>query len=254
MLRILKTILEIQELDMKMIRLIRLKKDRHRELDGLTTTRDERKSRREAKSLEIDELKHLVRLSEREAKEIGERISHFESQQDVVKRVEEFNALAQEISQSEREKLHIQQRLTDASERLHTEEEVLGGIESELDAAQERVDATKDEVTLAITRINQEGSSLKRQRAGLADRTDPETLSIYERLLRHHRDRVVVPIENRACSGCHILITAQHENLVRKSEKLVFCEHCSRIHFWQESELATPVTAVKKRRRRVAVS
>lgn len=254
MLRILKTILEIQELDMKMIRLVKLKKDRHRELDGLTTARDERKARREAKSLEIDELKHLVKLSEREGMEIGERISHFESQQDVVKRVEEFNALAQEISQSEREKLHIQQRLTDSSERLHTEEEMLSHLEQELKAAQERVDATKEEVTVAITRINQEGSSLKRQRANFTESTDPETLSIYERLLRHHRDRVVVPIENRACSGCHILITAQHENLVRKSEKLVFCEHCSRIHFWQESELATPVTAVKKRRRRVAVS
>lgn len=254
MLRTLKTILEIQELDMKMIRLIKLKKERHRELEGLVSARDERKERCEAKSAEIDELKHLVRLSEREAREVGERISHFESQQDVVKRVEEFNALAQEISQSEREKLHIQQRLTDSSERLQTEEEILHGIERELETAQERVNATKDEVTIAITRINNEGKSLKNQRSHLAERTDPETLSIYERLLRHHRDRVVVPIENRACSGCHILITAQHENLVRKSERLVFCEHCSRIHFWQESELAAPVTAVKKRRRRVAVS
>ena len=59
---------------------------------------------------------------------------------------------------------------------------------------------------------------------------------IYERLLRNKKDRVIVPIENRTCSGCHIVLTAQHENIVRKGENLVFCEHCSRIHYWQESE------------------
>ena len=68
------------------------------------------------------------------------------------------------------------------------------------------------------------------------NRSRSRNLHIYERLLRNKKDRVVVPIENRTCSGCHIVLTAQHENLVRKGENLVFCEHCSRIHYWQESE------------------
>ena len=70
----------------------------------------------------------------------------------------------------------------------------------------------------------------------LVAQADPEVFRIYERLLRNKKDRVVVPIENRCCSGCHIMLTAQHENLVRKGESLVFCEHCSRIHYWQESQ------------------
>ena len=48
------------------------------------------------------------------------------------------------------------------------------------------------------------------------------------------------------------MLTAQHENLVRKGENLVFCEHCSRIHYWQESEaLEGTAVATKRRRRRV---
>lgn len=253
MLKTLKIVLEIQELDMKMIRLIKLKKDRHRELDVLTTARDQTKTRFEGKNGEIAELKHLVRHSERESEEIAQRISQLDGQQNIVKRVEEFNALAQEIAQSEREKLHIQQRLTEMSEKLHVEEEELEGIDGEFQTAKERVIALKGEVAQAVTRINEEGRQLKRQREMLAEQTDAETLSVYERLLRHNRNRVVVSIENRACSGCHILVTAQHENLVRKSDRLVFCEHCSRIHFWQESELVAPLTPTKKRRRRVAV-
>jgi predicted nucleic acid-binding Zn-ribbon protein len=71
--------------------------------------------------------------------------------------------------------------------------------------------------------------------------------------LNNKKDRVVVPIENRTCSGCHIALTAQHENLVRKGERLVFCEHCSRLHYWQESQvLEGTAVATKKRRRRLA--
>jgi predicted nucleic acid-binding Zn-ribbon protein len=101
--------------------------------------------------------------------------------------------------------------------------------------------------------INREGSELKAGRDLLAQGADPEILRIYERLLQNKKDRVVVPIENRTCSGCHITLTAQHENLVRKGERLVFCEHCSRIHYWQESEeLEGTTLATKKRRRRLA--
>ena len=79
---------------------------------------------------------------------------------------------------------------------------------------------------------------------------DPEMLKIYEKLLKNKRDRVVVPIENRCCSGCHILVTAQHENLVRKGEKIVFCEHCSRIHFWQEHIVQESEEKAGRRRRK----
>ena len=82
-------------------------------------------------------------------------------------------------------------------------------------------------------------------------KADPDVFRVYERLLRNKKDRVVVPIENRCCSGCHIMLTAQDENLVRKGERLVFCEHCSRIHYWQESEaLEGSAVATKQRRRR----
>ena len=58
-----------------------------------------------------------------------------------------------------------------------------------------------------------------------------------------------------SCSGCHIALTAQHENIVRKGERLTFCEHCSRIHYWQESEaIEGTAVATKKRRRRAATS
>lgn len=48
------------------------------------------------------------------------------------------------------------------------------------------------------------------------------------------------------------MLTAQDENLVRKGERLVFCEHCSRIHYWQESQALEGTAAAPKQRRRRA--
>jgi hypothetical protein len=50
--------------------------------------------------------------------------------------------------------------------------------------------------------------------------------------------------------GCQVL-TPQHENLVRKGERLIFCEHCSRIHYWMDNAEQASSVGVKKRRRRV---
>ena len=61
---------------------------------------------------------------------------------------------------------------------------------------------------------------------------------------------MVVPLEHRVCSGCHIVLTAQDENLVRKGERLVFCEHCSRILYLPESEMIEGEATAPKRRRR----
>ncbi len=88
------------------------------------------------------------------------------------------------------------------------------------------------------------------QREELKDQAEEDVLRIYERLFQNKRDRVVVPIENRCCSGCHIMVTAQDENLVRKGERLIFCEHCSRIHYWQESQALEGSSVASKPRRR----
>ena len=105
----------------------------------------------------------------------------------------------------------------------------------------------------SITRINDEGRGLKEQRDGLVLNADSEIFDVYERLLKNKKDRVVVPIESRCCSGCHIMLTAQDENLVRKGERLTYCEHCSRIIYWPEHESleGTAVAPKPRRRRRV---
>lgn len=251
MLEALKVILEIQELDMKMIQLMHLKRQRQKELHTIHTNRDSLTQQVSEKEIEILEMKKLIRLAEGEHAEILVKIKKLESQQSAIKKVDEYNAITHQISAEERDRSLKEQRLSDAYDRLHGEEELLKGMSENVASTTENSKVIESEIQESIRQINEEGRVLKEERNNLVVGANQDVFKVYERLLSNKKDRVVVPLENRCCSGCHIMLTAQHENLVRRGERLVFCEHCSRIHYWQESKaLEDTVIATKQRRRR----
>lgn len=157
------------------------------------------------------------------------------------------------MSSAERERVATENLASELIDKKTLEEEILEKIKESLKTTVENSDTIKKEIYSSIKQINEEGKILKEKRDKLAATADPDIFRIYERLLKNKKDRVVVPIENRTCNGCHIALTAQHENLARKGERLVFCEHCSRILYWPEGEgLEGTTVTTKKRRRRMA--
>jgi hypothetical protein len=253
MLQSLKVVLDIQEFDMKMIRLMRLKKSRLKELEHIDSLRKELQKQQTDKHEEIAELSRMVATQEGKIVEIKEKLKKLEAKQNTVKKVDEFNALTQETTSAERERIATEQIASDLIDKRNLEEEILQKIKESLLQSEESSQKLEGEIKESIRMINQEGAEIKTSRDALAQTADVEIMRVYERLLNNKKDRVVVPIENRSCSGCHIALTAQHENVVRKGERLIFCEHCSRIHYWQESEeIEGTAAATKRRRRRLA--
>lgn len=249
----LKVILDVQELDIQMIRLMRLKRERLDELNRLRSLRNDLHHQVIAKESELIDLKKQIRLSEVDVSELTTKIQKLENQQNSVKKVEEFNALTHEISAHEREKAAKEQRLSDLYDRQAAEEDLLANLKTTYDATKQSGSELETEIVESVEAINSEGSGIKEKRDLIQNDADADLLKIYEKLLKNKRDRVVVPIENRCCSGCHILVTAQHENLVRKGEKVVFCEHCSRIHYWHDHVAEELEDKSTRRRRRSSV-
>lgn len=251
----LKLILDIQELDMQMIQLMKLKTARQDELENIKSIKTELNHNLVIKDGQVIEIKKDIRIVEGEIAEIAEKLKKLESQQSQIKKVDEFNALSHEMSQLDRERNAKELKASDLFDKLAVEEDLRNKLAAELEATTENNRILDAEIRESIMKINEEGRAIKEKRDLLTKQAEPEMFAIYERLLKNKKDRVVVPIENRTCSGCHISITAQDENLVRKGERLVFCEHCSRIHYWPESEaLEGTVAAPKARRRRKAAA
>ena len=250
MLDSLKIILDIQELDVKMIRLLRLKRQRQKELEQIEKLTTELREQLTKKEGEIAEMTKEIDLLEAKIVELKEKIKTIEARQSEVKKIDEFNALTQEMAIAGRERTSIEQNVSNLVDKRVTEEEIMAKIKESLSASEASGKEIETEINANIQEINREGGALKEKRDVLVKDADPAIMAIYERLLRNKRNRVLVPIENRTCSGCHIALTAQHENLVRKGENMTFCEHCSRIHYWQEAEADESAKTTTRRRRR----
>lgn len=246
----LQSILAIQELDIKMIRLMRVKKEHQNELAKIQALKTDIRRKVEEKEQEMEKLKDQIKGGEKRIQEISDQINKLENQQAAVKKMDEFNALTQETTAANKERRTLEHQLSDLMDKQAGSEDLLISLKESLSSTENSSSAIEEEIRENIRKINEEGRSLLSQRTQLKETTDPELFSVYERLLNNKKDRVVVPIENRVCSGCHIALTPQHENLVRKQDHLVFCEHCSRILYWQELQAPSAEGATTKRRRR----
>lgn len=245
-----QTILQIQELDINMIRLMRVKKERQKELAKVHQLKDDMQKRVSKKESDITLIKKEIRMGETQIKEIQERFTKLEGQQAAVKKMDEFNALTQELTSAGRDRTATEHRLSDLMDKLSTEEDVLVTLRENLQSTETNSNIIEKEIHDSIEKINAEGRAILVQRETLRATVADELFQIYERLIMNKRDRVIVPIEKRTCSGCHILLTPQHENLVRRGGRLIFCEHCSRILYWQETETVEGEEAASPRRRR----
>ena len=208
----LQSILAIQELDIKMIRLMRVKQEHQKELAKIQALKTDIRRKVEEKELEMEKLKEQIKGGEKRIQEISDQINKLENQQAAVKKMDEFNALTQEMTAANKERRTLEHQLSDLMDKQASGEDLLVSLKESLSSTENSSSAIEEEIRENIRRINEEGRSLLSQRTQLKEATDPELFSIYERLLNNKKDRVVVPIENRVCSGCHIALTPQHEN------------------------------------------
>lgn len=248
----LETILKIQDLDIKLIRLMRVKRERQKEVEKVIAHLESVRKQLADKEKQVMEIKKEMRHGEVQMKEIAEKVTKLEQQQAQVKKMDEFNAITTEITTIGRERHAIEAKLSDFTDKLAQEEDLLEAFRKNLEVTEKNSATLQKEIHEAVLSINREGEELLKEREALIPQVNSELFSIYERLLKNKKDRVVVPIENRTCSGCHIVLTAQDENLVRRGDRVIFCEHCSRILYWQEAPKEEESAAPRRRRRKAA--
>src|SRR5579863_5619715 len=93
-----KEILNIQELDMKMLRLLRVKKERLKELQQIEDLRKELRQQLTDKQVDVEEYGKTIHVLEQKIQDINARSKKLEQQQSNVKKADEFNALTQEMT------------------------------------------------------------------------------------------------------------------------------------------------------------
>ncbi|HTT55670.1 MAG TPA: C4-type zinc ribbon domain-containing protein [Opitutaceae bacterium] len=163
----------------------------------------------------------------------GERLGRYKSQQLLVRKNDEYQALGVEIAHTqaqidalEEEELKVMYAIDDARRRFAAAEAELkqniAGHETRLRQLREREIQLQSELQAAQAAV-----------AAARAPIDAAALRTYDRLADQPGLPVVVPLHDGLCGGCHLRISFNVDSETRKHDKLVTCDQCTRILYWE---------------------
>jgi hypothetical protein len=180
-----------------------------------------------AKTQFIDELR-------KKAIEAEHAREGFESQMDQIQTQREYEALDKEIKDSgEKEQ--------DLRRDLQKEEQILGELKVGLEKEESMIHKQEEEVQKEQSKIKdalhdreKQLKALEKKEKAITPGLDEEILFKFERIIRSKAGLGIVPIAHGVCDGCHMILTVQFVNEVRRGVGIMFCPYCSRILYYQE--------------------
>ena len=100
---------------------------------------------------------------------------------------------------------------------------------------EQRVQVERQRIERESSEIGEQIAQLERHRQTLVPTVDPATVVVYERVLDIREGLALVPLMNESCGGCHRRLPPQVINEVYLKAKLVTCENCNRILYFDEA-------------------
>ena len=193
----------------------------------------------EAHSRHLEANKSALAGNQRERKRLeGEnqtaeqKISKLRDQMMGAKTNEQYRAFQNEIAHFEKEIRKGEDGILELMEANEPLEANVKKAQAELAAEKKQVDARKVEA-LDRTAVDQkEVAELDARRKALVQETDAPTLDLYARLKKRWGLTIVSEVAGGRCSGCKFQIRAQHFIDIKTSSKLMQCESCGRILFY----------------------
>lgn len=164
----------------------------------------------------------------------------FEQQMDLIQTQREYEALDKEIKDAGDKELDLRRDLQKEEELLEEMKVNLQKEEVMIQQQEEEVKAEQERIKGEIKEKEYQLKSLKKEEKKITPGVDEEILFKFERIIKSKSGLGIVPIEQGVCTGCHMILTGQFVNDIRRGEGIMFCPNCSRILFYLEGEEESP--------------
>jgi uncharacterized protein len=191
----------------------------------------------ESARTEVQELETKKKLLETEIGSAEDKLARYRTQQSLVKKNDEYQALGHQIETTQKEigefegkELEIMYAIDEARQRFAAAEAELkaniSGHEARIRMLRER------EVNLV--------AELKVAQAEVAAAREPVSETnrrLYDRIALRNMP-AIVPANGGKCGGCHLKISSEIESVVRgkgvdAGGQLATCDQCGRIVYWE---------------------
>jgi predicted nucleic acid-binding Zn-ribbon protein len=178
------------------------------------------------------------------------KISKYRDQSLDVKTNEQYKALMHEIQFAEKEISGNEDKILELMMNAEVREKEVKAAEAELKAETAEIEKEKTIAREQTAKDEKELAEWSAKRDSARAAVDPDVLRHYDRVLKF-RGSGIAEVLNQKCMGCSVVLRPQTYNEVR-SGKLIYCDSCQRILFFDPSKEAPAEPKAEKPTRRRA--
>jgi predicted nucleic acid-binding Zn-ribbon protein len=188
-----------------------------------------------------DSKKDLVQVQmKRKEKEVDlgakeESVRKHTAELNSIKSNDAYRAMMGEIEKARSEKSALEDEIlqlmdkVDQAQRVWKERET--AAKAQEGQRQAEIAAWEAKQTETETRI----ADKQKERETVAANFAPALRQRYQRIREGIRGAVLVPLKKGQCSGCHMQVSPNLVNEVKRGQTVMTCEHCSRIVYLEEA-------------------
>ena len=119
---------------------------------------------------------------------------------------------------------------------IETKKEQVESAKLTLEDLTKNLESVKADVDSKLEDIKAERQKVFVEKEKLLSIINQKGLAFYQKIRRWAKNTTVVPVEDQACMGCHMIISDKVYVDVIKGEEITTCPHCGRILYAKDSE------------------
>src|SRR6202142_1880365 len=171
------------------------------------------------------------------------KISKYRDQSLAVKTNEQYKALLHEIQFAEQEIKSNEDKILELMLNADARDKDVKAAELELKAEMAEIEKEKADArerTVEDEKLLAEWNAKRNQaRAGVSE----DLLRQYERVAKF-RGSGIAEVRDQKCMGCQVMLRPQTYNEVRNGQKVMVCESCSRVYYFNPANEVKPAQEV----------
>jgi len=231
----IKYLIQLQNLDSKIIRLEEERKELPQRKEEEKLVYENFKNKIEGLNQELKELKVRQKEKEVDLESREGEIKKLQLQLYKVKDNKSYSLLQQEINSKKADNSIIEEETLELLDEIDRKEKEIKQDKEELNKTKEVMEKKLHQIDQRIDELNKRIDELEREREKIVPLIDSSILAKYEKILRNKKDSIaIVSIKDGTCQGCFMTLPPQLINEVEMGKKIVTCENCSRILYLED--------------------
>lgn len=167
------------------------------------------------------------------------KISKYRDQSLDVKTNEQYKALLHEIQFAEQEIRINEDRILEVMVNTEARDKDVKAAEAELKAETAEIEKEKEEARKITAADQAKLGEWNGKRDGLRQGIAADLLRHYERVMKFRGSGLAEVLDHK-CMGCQVMLRPQTYNEVRNAQKIMFCDSCQRVLYFDPSKEVKP--------------